>query len=405
MKRNLAIIAVVLALTTLTLRAYYTGRTDDAPVVATEAVSRGAIVPTISATGTLEAVTNVQVGTQVSGTIQALYADFNSIVRRGQVLARLDPSLYETAIEQAQANLIRAEADLERLRVSLDDAQVKYERTRQLSEKQLIAAVDLEAAWTAVRSAQAQIKSAEAQVEQARAAVQQAKVNLEKTVITSPIDGIVIARNVDVGQTVAASLQAPVLFQIAADLTEMQLKANIDESDLGAIKEGQTVRFTVDAHPNEEFTGRVRQVRLNPIVEQNVVTYAAIVTAPNPELKLMPGMTATITVETDRRDNALRVPNAAVRFRPSAEVLAAFGLEPQPAARIEPGVATLWVSRDGGLHPVRVKTGISDGLYTEVLEGDLAPGVELVTRVVDATVATTTRTSGGNPLMPSGGRR
>lgn len=402
MRRKVAIIAIVVGLTTLTLRAYYGGAGAGAPVVTTETVSRGPVVPTVSATGTLEALTTVQVGTQVSGSIASLDADFNSIVRRGQVLARLDQSLFRTAIEQARANVTRAEADLERLRVMAEDARAKYRRARELSEKQLIAAVELDAAGVAVRTADAQIRSAEAQVVQAQASLRQANVNLDKTIITSPIDGIVIARNVDVGQTVAASLQAPVLFQIAADLAEMQLKANIDESDLGAIRQGQTVRFTVDAHPGDSFTGTVAQVRLNPIVEQNVVTYAAIVTAPNAELKLLPGMTATLTVEVERRDDALRVPNAAVRFRPGGEVLAAFGLEPLATGRIEAGAATVWVSRDGGLYPVQVRTGISDANFTEVIEGELAPGAEVVTRAVVATEASSPAPASGSPLMPTG---
>jgi HlyD family secretion protein len=404
MKHKVAIIAIILGLTTLTLRAYYGNRGGDVPAITTEAVTRGAIVPTISATGTLEALTTVQVGSQVSGSIHALNADFNSIVRRGQVLARLDPSLFRSAVEQAQANVVRAEADVERMRVMTQDAEAKYRRARELSEKQLIAAVELDAAEVAVRTAQAQVRSAEAQVTQARASLRQAAVNLEKTIITSPIDGIVIARNVDAGQTVAASLQAPVLFEIAADLTQMQLKANIDESDVGAVRPGQSVRFTVDAHPGETFAGRVEQVRLNPVVEQNVVTYAAIVSAANPGLKLMPGMTATLTVEVARNDDALRVPNAALRFRPSEDVLMAYGLQPLPPGRIEEGVATVWHYVDGTLRPVRVRTGLSDATFTEVVEGDLALNAQVVTRASAGVVAGASPSGTASPLMPAGRR-
>jgi HlyD family secretion protein len=404
MKHKLVIIAVLLAVTTLTLRAFYGNRGAGMPEVTSEAVTRGPIVPTISATGSLGAVTTVQVGSQVSGAIESLHADFNSIVTRGQLLARLDQSLIRSAIEQAQANLVRAQADLERLQVMAEDAEMRAERLRQLWRKELIAAVELEAAETAARGAQAQIRSGQAQVTQARAALTQQQVNLDKTVIRSPIDGIVLARNVDVGQTVAASLQAPVLFEIAADLTEMQLQAHIDESDLGAVREGQPVRFTVDAYPAETFRGRVEQVRLNPTMEQNVVTYAAIISAPNPEFKLMPGMTAVLTIETARRDDALRVPAAAVRFRPAADVLAAFGHEPLPAGRIEPGVATVWVWRGGTLEPVAIRTGLADATSVEVLEGDLAPGVQVATRAAFASGGAASPAGGGNPLMPTGRR-
>jgi HlyD family secretion protein len=403
MRYKVAVIAVLVAVTTLTLRAFYNNRGDGLPEVTAEAVTRGRIVPTISATGTLGAVTTVQVGTQVSGAIESLHADFNSIVKRGQLLARLDQSLFRSAVEQAQANLVRAQAELERLQVVAEDAEVRAERMRQLWQKELIAAVELEAAEVAARAAQAQIRSAQAQVTQARAGLSQARVNLDKTVITSPIDGIVIARNVDVGQTVASSLQAPVLFEIAADLSEMQLQAHIDESDLGTVREGQPVRFTVDAHPGETFQGRVEQVRLNPRVEQNVVTYAAIISAPNPAFKLLPGMTATLTVETARREDALRVPAAAVRFRPAGEVLAAFGQEPLPVERIEPGRATVWVWRGGSLEPVRIRTGLADASFVEVLEGDLSPGVQVATRAGFAGGGTSSPGGGSNPLMP--GRR
>jgi HlyD family secretion protein len=404
MKYKVVLVAVLVIVTTLTVRAFYNNRGNGLPEVTAEAVTRGPIVQTISATGSLGAVTTVQVGSQVSGAIESLHADFNSIVRRGQLLARLDQSLFRSAIEQAEANLVRAQADLDRLKVVAEDAEVRAERMRQLWQKELIAAVELEAAEVAARSAQAQIRSGQAQVTQARAALTQARVNFEKTVITSPIDGIVIARNVDVGQTVAASLQAPVLFEIAADLAEMQLQAHIDESDLGAIAEGQPVRFTVDAYPGQWFQGRVEQVRLNPRVEQNVVTYAAIISAPNHEFKLLPGMTAIVTVEVARRDDALRVPAAALRFRPSAEVLAAFGREPLEPGRIEPGAGTVWVSRGGDLEPVRIRTGLADATHVEVLEGDLSPGLQVVTRAIFAAGGSAT-TGGGSPLMPTAPRR
>ena len=304
-----------------------------APTITTAAITRGDVVDTVGATGTLQAVKTVQVGTQVSGTIEALYADFNSLVKKGQVLARLDPSLFQTQIEQARANLIRAQADLDRLKVSLDDARTKLDRAQELSARQLLPQNELETAQVNVRSIEAQIRSSEAQVTQARASLNQNDVNLQHTVITAPIDGLVISRNVDVGQTVAASMQAPTLFILAADLTKMQVVANLDESDVGRIRPGQHVTFRVDAYPADEFDGSVSQVRLQPIVQQNVVTYATVIDVPNPALKLKPGMTANVNIEINKRTDVLRVPNAALRFRPTNEVFAALGLTPpDPAA-------------------------------------------------------------------------
>ncbi|MGE3843055.1 MAG: efflux RND transporter periplasmic adaptor subunit [Vicinamibacterales bacterium] len=309
--------------------AYYKQRqTPPEPTINTAQVVRGDIADTVGATGTLQAVTTVQVGTQVSGTIQELHADFNTLVRRGQVLARLDPSLFNTQIEQARANLIRANADVERLRVALDDAQTKLKRSRELADRKLIAIIDLEAAEVAVRSAEAQLRSAQAQVTQAQASLSQNEVNLEHTVITAPIDGLVISRNVDVGQTVAASMQAPTLFVLAADLTKMQVVANLDESDIGRIRPRQAVSFRVDAYPAQEFAGTVSQVRLQPQVVQNVVTYSTVIDVPNPQLLLKPGMTANVTIEIAHRSGILRVPNAALRFRPTNEIFAALGQEP-----------------------------------------------------------------------------
>ena len=255
MKRKLFIVIGLVTVTGLSAAAMYARRGVDAPAVVTDVVSRGDIRTVVTANGSIEAVDTVQVGTQVSGTIQSLGADFNSIVKKGQVLARLDPSIIQADIERQRANLLGAEADAERLRVQLNDATTKLGRARELAARQLIAASDLDAADITQRSAEAQVKAAMAQVTQARAALAQADVNLQKTVIKSPIDGIVISRSVELGQTVAASLQAPTLYTIAADLRNMQLKASIDESDLGSINKGQAVTFRVDAYPNETFAG------------------------------------------------------------------------------------------------------------------------------------------------------
>jgi HlyD family secretion protein len=331
MKKAVLVLLFVLAAVAVAIGGYYRyGRNTEPPKVATLTVSRGDISETVGATGTIEAVTTVQVGTQVSGTIKALYADFNSIVRKGQLIAELDPSMLETQVAQGRANLVRAQADVERLKVSLEDARSKLKRTRDLSARNLVPAMELESAETQVNTIMAQQRSAEAQVVQAQASLNQSEVNLQHTVIDAPIDGIVISRNVDVGQTVAASMQAPTLFIIAADLTKMRVVADIDESDVGRIRPGQVVRFRVDAHPLDEFTGTVTQIRLQPKVVQNVVTYATVIDVPNPQLKLKPGMTATVNVEIARRTDVLRVPVAALRFRPTNDIFAALNQEVPP---------------------------------------------------------------------------
>jgi HlyD family secretion protein len=397
MKRTISILAALLIVATLTLKAFYGNEESGKAAVTAEAVTRGSIVSTVAATGTLEAVTTVQVGSQVSGMIQVLSADFNSLVKKGQVLARLDQSLYLSALEQAQANLVRAEADAERARVTLADAATKLARAKELANRQLIPMNELDTADVNQKNAAAQVRSAQAGVGQARASVDQARVNLAKTVIASPIDGIVVSRNVDVGQTVAASMSAPVLYLIAADLTQMQLNASIDESDLGRVAEGQAVAFTVDAYPGDTFKGVVQQVRLSPLVQSNVVTYAAIINAPNPQLKLMPGMTASITIEAERRDDVLRIPAAAARFKPTADMLAA--LDVPSGSR--PAGSVVWVSDGKTISLVPVKTGLSDGTWTEVVDAPFTEGTRLVTRVVlgDTDAQPSRSTSTNNPLM------
>ena len=262
MKRSFWVAAGVIAVAVIAATYYY--RRDvaaEAPAFTTAEVGRGDVIATVEATGTLEAVTTVQVGSQVSGTISALHADFNSEVRKGQVIAELDSSLLETQVEQAQATVVRLQADVDRAKVQAADAALKLKRAHELLDKQLIPAADLETAESTARTAAAAVKAAEAQVVQAKASLNQAQVNLSHTIIRAPIDGVVIARNVDVGQTVASSLQAPTLYIIARDLTEMRVNASIDESDIGEIAPKQKVRFRVDAYPNESFTGTVSQVR------------------------------------------------------------------------------------------------------------------------------------------------
>jgi HlyD family secretion protein len=329
------LVLLAVALGAVGLYAFY--RPVVPPQVQTAKITEGDVVEAVGATGTLEAVTTVQVGTQVSGTISALYADYNSIVHKGQVIARLDPSLFQTQIEQAKANLLKSQADVERLKVSLTDAQVKGRRAEDLARTKLIAQQDLDSARVAVQAAEAELRSSQAQVAQAQASLNQNQVNLEHSVISAPIDGIVIARNVDVGQTVAASMQAPTLFVLAADLTKMRVNTNVDEADVGRIRPDQLARFRVDAFPTEEFIGKVSQIRLQPVVQQNVVTYSTVVEVANPQYKLKPGMTATISIEIARREHVLRVPNAALRFRPTEEMFVALNQPIPPELQRGPG--------------------------------------------------------------------
>jgi HlyD family secretion protein len=391
---------------TISVGAYYSRRTDTTPTLTTEAATRGNIVNVISATGTLQAVTTVQVGSQVSGSVQSLRADFNQLVKTGEVLATLDPSIYASTLEQARAALVGAQADADRLRVAQSAAEIALTRARELSAKQLLPAADLQTAETDSRSAAAQVVGADANTEQARSAVKTAQVNLAKTVIESPIDGVVIARNVDVGQTVSASLSAPTLFIIAADLSRLQVNANIDESDLGNVKEHQAVTFRVDAYPSETFHGTVSQVRLNPTTVQNVVTYAAIIDAPNPGIKLKPGMTATVNIEVARRDDVLRVPTTALRFKPDADVLARFDAAGATATDASAGKVTkVWVSDGTTISPVAVTIGASDNTQTEILKAPFGEGALVVTRATSSAgpSAATTKASmtTGNPLLPS----
>jgi len=342
MKRAVTVLVIIAAIGA-GAGAYYIRRGAPDVQVQTSPISRGDIIDTVGATGTLQAVTTVQVGSQVSGNIAWLGADFNSIVRKGQVIARLDASLFEAQLQQAranlsqtQANLTKAESDLEQRKVQLQDAQQKYTRAKELAARSLLPQSDLDSAKVAVDMAQAALASQQATVTQARAAVSQSQasvnqnqVNLDHTVIAAPIDGIVTQRNVDVGQTVAASMQAPTLFIIAADLTKMQVNANIDEADVGRIRPAQHVTFRVDAYPTETFEGNVSQIRLQPVVVQNVTTYGTVIDVPNAQLKLKPGMTANVKIEIAKRSDALRIPNAALRFRPTTDLFAALN-QPVP---------------------------------------------------------------------------
>ncbi len=439
----------------------------------TEAITRGEVEKVVRATGTINPIQTVKVGSQVSGTVARLYVDFNSVVKQGQIVAVIDSTFLSASVREAEANLQRASAQL-------NEAQRALNRTKELFAKDLISQADLDAALTTYETSHAQSKQTEA-------ALERAMVNLRYAVIRSPIDGIVISRDVDVGQTVAASLSAPQLYAIANDLSRMQVEASVDEADIGQIVAGQEATFTVDAYPDENFEGTVAQVRLSPITVQNVVTYTVIIEVPNPDQKLRPGMTATASIMIDRRDDVLRVPAVALRFQPPAAVLEAYnerlaadsgantGMQAggegtgerrrdgvqagqsQDGPRRErsgtrragaadsgrggrrpnrsqdgasgnaqgsgdrqgtggmrgmrrPNVAMVWVlGADEKISRVRVRTGLSDQRYVELLDGKLQEGDKVILGAIsEDRSASGPRTT--NPLQPQmggtgGGRR
>jgi HlyD family secretion protein len=343
----------------------------------TAEVTRGSIAARVSATGTVSPRVEVQVGSQVSGRIQELLADFNSPVTRGQVIARIDPRLFETEVARGRANVVAAEAGVARALADATDARLKSERASALHARGMGAKADADSALATHQAAQAAVASARAALAQARAALEQSETNLGYTTIYSPIDGVVISRDVDVGQTVAASLQTPTLFTIAEDLRKMEVHTHVAEADVGRLTPGMAVEFGVDAWPGRRFTGQVKEVRFAPETVQNVVTYDAVVSVENEDLALRPGMTAEVVFVVESREDALLVPNAALRFVPSAETLARVEAPPPgegDASRV------LWVLAPGGRpQPVRVEVGITDGRMTEVAAGTLAAGDRVVT--------------------------
>ena len=329
------------------------------PQYRTAPVERGEVVATVSASGTLNAVTTVQVGSQVSGKIKHLYADFNSRVEKGQLIGRIDPDTFEAKVNQAKA-------DVDNAKVAVKDAKIKRDSRAALFQEGGTSQEE----WD---SAQASYDSAAARLEAALAALRAAQVDLDRTYINAPVNGVVIARNVDVGQTVAASLQAPILFLIAEDLKKMQVDTNVDEADISRIQVGQQASFTVDAFPGQVLKGQVVQIRQAPIVQQNVVTYNVVVAVVNPELKLKPGLTANVRILVDRREGVLKIPNAALRFKPPSP-----DGEPLAAQEKTRGPSQIWILDDGRLSGVAVTLGLSDEYFTEVLGGDVKEGQSVV---------------------------
>jgi HlyD family secretion protein len=366
---------------------YYAWKDRSAETVwITAPVQRGDVRVTVTATGTLKAVTTVEVGTQVSGTIAALYADFNSKVKKGQVIARLDTTLLYASVQDARSSLERVAA--------LDQqASAELKRMRALFARELISQTELDQAVANARVAAANLVSA-------RAGVERARINLRYATIQSPIDGIVLARAVELGQTVAASFSTPTLFSLAGDLREMRVQAAVDEADIGRVREGQTAVFTVDAYPDQIFTGQVEQVRLQPTVTQNVVTYDVVLRVPNDDLRLMPGMTANLTITVAEHDRVLTVPVGALRFTPPRK-----GLSEKKSAGADEGNAgsprtdsanagRVFVLENGKPRPVRVETGLSDGAHTEV-NGALSEGALVITGVQ---IESTAKAGAGSPF-------
>jgi HlyD family secretion protein len=358
MKKKL-IIGGAIALVLILIAGFYflSGKNGDV-TYKTEKAARGDVVESVTASGTVNAVTTVLVGTQVSGTIKNLYVDYNSKVKKGQLLAQIDPLLLEAQVDQARANLIKLQANTL-------DAQRQRDRNKQLFERNLIARSDYD-------TADSNYDSFAAQVAASKASLRSAQTNLQYTRILSPVDGVVISRAVDVGQTVAASFSTPTLFTIAQDLAKMQVETNISEADIGKIQVGQNVEFTVDAYPDMTFKGTVFQVRNAPVTVQNVVTYTVVVKVENPDLKLKPGMTANAAITTNSKKDVLRIPNAALRVR----------IGDKNAPRQAQKGSGVWVLERDTPKRVKVSTGITDGTYTEVKSGDLVENADIIVEAV-----------------------
>jgi len=345
----------------------------------TAKVVRGRIVAKVTATGTLSALVTVQVGSQVSGRIQKLNVDFNDKVKKGQVLAKIDPQLFEAALEQARANYMAAESNLTKAQVQSQLSERQLARSKSLAERKLIAQADLDTAQSDFDAAKAQVESFRGAVAQARASLTQARVNLNYTTIVSPINGSVISRNVDVGQTVAASLQAPTLFLLAEDLSKMQVDTNVAEADVGKLQSGMKAMFTVDAFPGEKFVGTVRQIRNAAQMVQNVVTYDAVIDVSNPDFKLKPGMTSNVTFVYAEKENVLKIPNAALRFRLPEDTMVKNKNKQSDKDKIS---KTVWLLIQNKPQLANIETGISDGSLTELVSGNVNEGDVVITDIL-----------------------
>ena len=388
------LVAAVVGLCAIAVWRYAHARPAPSVRYQTAAVDHGPIAAKVTASGALSAIVTVQVGSQVSGRIQAWYADFNAQVKKGQLIAVIEPSLFNAAVEQARANYASAKAAYDKAIANRLVAERNYTRARTLFEQDLASRADLDAAEAQAGATRADVGAADATMQQAHAALDQAALNLSYTKITSPIDGIVISRNIDAGQTVAASFQAPTLFTIAQDLTKMQVDTNVAEGDVGKIHEGMEASFTVDAYPTRTYRGIVRQVRDNAQTIQNVVTYDAVIDVDNTDLSLRPTMTANCSFVYATKAETLRLPNASLRFKPDTGTITAMtgaASAPVPGRdRLAADQRVIWVMRGSPLPspaPVIARLGISDGMVTEIVEGDLRSGDTVVTEAVPLTTA------------------
>jgi HlyD family secretion protein len=406
-------------------------------------VTKGDLEALVTTSGTVNPITKVEVGSQVSGKIDKMYVDYNSQVKAGQILAELERLPFQTRVSQSQANFLSAQASLEKSRVTLQNLKAKYERSLSMAAANLISADEKEAAEANYLGAKTDVQRAEASVAQAKSQLESSRLDLSYAIIRSPMDGIVISRNMEVGQTVQASFSAPKIFEIANDLSKMQVECDVDEADVGKVKEGQMVRFTVDAFPDSPFIGKVNQVRFSPTVTQNVVTYTTIVDVDNPELKLRPGMTATVNIISGEAKGVLRIPNSALRFTPElpaeefAKIMKEAGermfakrqAEGGAAPAATPGAAavqsgqtagsrmfgqsmaggmgggqrsgrrpsTVWyLDAAGKLTVSYIRPGVADSSFTELLRSELKEGQEIITGLNGQTTAATT-TPGGPP--------
>jgi HlyD family secretion protein len=419
MKKYLIILGIILTISSIAGYLYYT----QTPEISykTAKIERGTIVSNVAATGNLSAVITVQVGTQVSGTIQKLYVDFNSRVKKGQPIAEIDPSLFNAAVEQSQGNHFSAEANLQKAKIALIDAERTFKRSKQMLADGIISQGDFDTAETALHSAKAAVKGAEGVLAQTRGSLMQAQTNLRYSVIRSPVDGVVISRAIDVGQTVAASFSTPTLFTIAQDLTKMQIEVSVDEADISRIQLEQKAGFTVDSYPEQTFRGKVIQIRSAPIITQNVVTYVVVVSVDNSDMKLKPGMTANVSVEVAKKDDVLKLPPAALRFKPKSKGddpkekssgvrNGASGQRPTGGApggvgkggsdKTKERTLQVYLLADGKPVATTVKTGIANNSSIELVESSLKEGDEVIIEQVGGD----TKKKGGASASPMGPR-
>lgn len=368
MKKKI-IIGVLIGLLVLLFGAGFIKKNKKA-AYAVSPVEKHTIIQVVEASGTVQPVQTVTIGSQVSGMIKEIYVDFNSEVKKGQLLAQIDTSLFTAQVEQSQANIANARANLSKIQAVAENDKKTLNRYRNLYKRNFIAKSELDLAESTYKSDLAQISAARAQISQASAAYNTAAANLRYTKIISPVDGVVISRNVDVGQTVAASFQTPELFSVAQDLTKMQIEANVSEADIGKVKVGQDVTYTLDGYQDSIFEGKVLQVRISPTTVQNVVTYTVIIQVNNEDMKLIPGMTANISIITSKKTDVMSVANAALKFTPNTD---GSGQKYQ-----EQGV---WVMKDKKPERISIKTGASDDTHTEIISDKIKEGDEVITGI------------------------